>query len=94
MAKELGSRFIRANVVAPGAVATDFNGARLRSNAHAQEAIKNVTALPRIAQADDIGSVVAFSALTKPNGSTASALKCLAVWRCNSRFQNSKSPNP
>jgi NAD(P)-dependent dehydrogenase (short-subunit alcohol dehydrogenase family) len=60
MAKELGSRFIRANVVAPGAVATDFNNARLRSNTHAQEAVKSVTALPRIAQADDIGSVVAF----------------------------------
>jgi NAD(P)-dependent dehydrogenase (short-subunit alcohol dehydrogenase family) len=60
MAKELGSRFIRANVVAPGAIATDFNGGLLRGNEKVQEYIKTITALPRIGQADDIGSVVAF----------------------------------
>lgn len=60
MAKELGGRFIRANVVAPGAIATDFNGGRLRSNQQVQDMMKTITALPRIAQADDIGSVVAF----------------------------------
>jgi len=59
-AKELGSRFIRANVVAPGAIATDFNGGRLRNTPQVQEHVKNVTALPRIGQADDIGGVVAF----------------------------------
>lgn len=60
MAKELGSRYIRANVVAPGAIATDFNGARLRDNEQVQELIRNITALPRIGHADDIGGVVAF----------------------------------
>ncbi|QIP11893.1 SDR family oxidoreductase [Spirosoma aureum] len=60
MAKELGSRFIRANVVAPGAIATDFNGGRLRETPQVQEYIKSITALPRIGQADDIGGVVAF----------------------------------
>jgi len=60
MAKELGSRYIRANVVAPGAIATDFNGGRLRETPQVQEYIKSITALPRIGQADDIGSVVAF----------------------------------
>ncbi|MBL0740571.1 SDR family NAD(P)-dependent oxidoreductase [Chryseolinea lacunae] len=60
MAKELGSRFIRANVVAPGAIATDFNGGRLRETPQVQELIKSITALPRIGQADDIGGVVAF----------------------------------
>jgi NAD(P)-dependent dehydrogenase (short-subunit alcohol dehydrogenase family) len=59
-ARELGSRFIRANVVAPGAIATDFNGGRLRNTPQVQEHVKNVTALPRIGQADDIGGVVAF----------------------------------
>lgn len=59
-AKELGSRFIRANVVAPGAIATDFNGGRLRNTPQVQEHVKNVTALPRIGLADDIGGVVAF----------------------------------
>lgn len=60
LAKELGIRGIRANVVAPGAIATDFNGARLRSTPQMQEHIKSVTALNRIGQADDIGGVVAF----------------------------------
>ncbi|HEY9007239.1 MAG TPA: SDR family oxidoreductase [Ohtaekwangia sp.] len=60
MAKELGSRYIRANIVAPGAIATDFNGGRVRENPQVQEYIKSITALPRIGQADDIGSVVAF----------------------------------
>ncbi|HEY9049342.1 MAG TPA: SDR family oxidoreductase [Ohtaekwangia sp.] len=60
MAKELGSRYIRANIVAPGAIATDFNGGRLRETPQVQEYIKSITALPRIGQADDIGSVVAF----------------------------------
>ncbi|PSK93244.1 SDR family NAD(P)-dependent oxidoreductase [Taibaiella chishuiensis] len=60
MAKELGHRYIRANVVAPGAIATDFNGARLRDNAQVQDMIKSITALPRIGQADDVGGVVAF----------------------------------
>lgn len=60
LAKELGSRYIRANVVAPGAIATDFNGGRLRNTPEMQERIKSVTALPRIGQADDIGGVVAF----------------------------------
>jgi NAD(P)-dependent dehydrogenase (short-subunit alcohol dehydrogenase family) len=60
MAKELGSRSIRANVVAPGAIATDFNGGRLRESQHMQEVIKSITALSRIGQADDIGGVVAF----------------------------------
>ncbi|MCD9018085.1 SDR family NAD(P)-dependent oxidoreductase [Parachryseolinea silvisoli] len=60
MAKEFGPRFIRANVVAPGAIATDFNGGRLRSSTQVQDMIKAITALPRFGQADDIGSVVAF----------------------------------
>jgi len=60
MAKELGSRNIRANIVAPGAIATDFGGGRLRANPQIQEHIKSITALPRIGQADDIGGVVAF----------------------------------
>jgi NAD(P)-dependent dehydrogenase (short-subunit alcohol dehydrogenase family) len=60
LAKELGSRKIRANVVAPGSIATDFGGGYLRENLQIQEYIKSITALPRIGQADDIGGVVAF----------------------------------
>jgi NAD(P)-dependent dehydrogenase (short-subunit alcohol dehydrogenase family) len=60
LAKELGSRNIRANVVAPGAIATDFGGGRTRDNFQVQEQLKSITAIPRIGQANDIGGIVAF----------------------------------
>lgn len=59
LAKELGSRKIKANVVAPGAVATDFAGGANRDGAR-KEAIASVTALGRVGEAEDIGSIVAF----------------------------------
>jgi len=60
LAKELGSRGINANVVAPGAIATDFSGGRLKNTPQLQEYLKSVTAIPRIGQPEDIGGVVAF----------------------------------
>jgi NAD(P)-dependent dehydrogenase (short-subunit alcohol dehydrogenase family) len=59
MAMEFGDRGIRANVVAPGAVATDFSGGVLRDTPAMQEAITGQTALGRVAVADDIGPVIA-----------------------------------
>jgi NAD(P)-dependent dehydrogenase (short-subunit alcohol dehydrogenase family) len=60
LAKELGGKNIRANIVAPGAIATDFGGGRTRGNPQVQEYLKSITAIPRIGQADDIGGIVAF----------------------------------
>jgi NAD(P)-dependent dehydrogenase (short-subunit alcohol dehydrogenase family) len=60
LAKELGPRGIAANVVAPGAIATDFGGGRTRDNKELNERIKSMTALGRVGMAEDIGSVVAF----------------------------------
>lgn len=60
LAKELGHRGIRANVVAPGAVATDFGGGGNRDNEERRQLISNLTALGRIGEAEDIGSIVAF----------------------------------
>lgn len=60
LAKELGPRGIRANVVAPGAVATDFGGGLNRSDEKKRALISNFTALGRVGEAEDIGSVVAF----------------------------------
>jgi len=60
MAKELGSRGIRANVVAPGAIATDFGGGRVRDNKEINAQVASVTALGRVGLPDDIGGVVAF----------------------------------
>jgi NAD(P)-dependent dehydrogenase (short-subunit alcohol dehydrogenase family) len=59
MALELGPRGIRANVVAPGAVATDFSGGIVRDTPAYQEKIAEHTALGRHAVAEDIGPVVA-----------------------------------
>lgn len=60
LAKELGPRRIRANVVAPGPVETDFNSAAIRSNPQRKEFLATITALGRVGAAEDIGSVVAF----------------------------------
>lgn len=60
LAKELGHRGITANVVAPGAVATDFGGGGNRDNEERRQMISNLTALGRVGEAEDIGSVVAF----------------------------------
>jgi NAD(P)-dependent dehydrogenase (short-subunit alcohol dehydrogenase family) len=59
MAAELGPRGITANVVAPGAVATDFSGGIVRDTPAYQEMIAGITALGRHAVADDIGPVIA-----------------------------------
>lgn len=59
-AKELGSRRIRVNVVAPGAIETDFGGGRVRDNQDINEQIAGITALGRAGLPDDIGGVVAF----------------------------------
>jgi NAD(P)-dependent dehydrogenase (short-subunit alcohol dehydrogenase family) len=60
IAKEYGQRGIRANVVAPGPVETDFNNAAIRSNPQMKAFLASQTPLGRVGQADDIGSVVAF----------------------------------
>ncbi len=59
-AQELGSRKIRVNVVAPGAIETDFGGGAVRDNAELNRSIAAATALGRTGLPDDIGSVVAF----------------------------------
>ncbi|PKQ46531.1 SDR family oxidoreductase [Confluentibacter flavum] len=60
LAKELAHRKIAANVVAPGAIATDFGGGENKTNTKKIDFISNSTALGRIGQPDDIGGVVAF----------------------------------
>lgn len=60
MARELGGRGITVNVVAPGPVATDFGGGRVRDDQELHGHLSSLTALGRVGQADDIGGVVAF----------------------------------
>jgi NAD(P)-dependent dehydrogenase (short-subunit alcohol dehydrogenase family) len=60
LAKELGARRISANVIAPGAIATDFGGGRVRDNAELNRAVSAMTALGRVGLPDDIGGAVAM----------------------------------
>ncbi len=59
MAKELGARGISVNVVAPGAIETDFGGGRVRDNRELNQFVASQTALGRVGLPDDIGGVVA-----------------------------------
>lgn len=59
-AKELGSRGIRVNTIAPGAIQTDFGGGAVRDNADLNKMVASNTALGRAGVAEDIGAVVAF----------------------------------
>jgi len=59
-AAELAERKIRVNVVAPGAVATDFNGGVTRDNAEMNKTVSSITALGRPGLPEDLGGVIAF----------------------------------
>jgi len=59
MAKELGPRRITANVVAPGAIETDFSGGMVRDNPEINKRVAEMTALGRAGVPDDIGPMIA-----------------------------------
>lgn len=58
MAKELGSRGITVNSVAPGAINTDFTS--FDNHPGVADFLAGVTALGRVGEPEDIGGVVAF----------------------------------
>jgi len=60
LAKELGNRGIRSNIVAPGPVETDFNNAAIRNNPQFKTMLGNMSPLGRVGAADDLGGVIAF----------------------------------
>jgi NAD(P)-dependent dehydrogenase (short-subunit alcohol dehydrogenase family) len=60
MAKELGPRGIAVNVIAPGAIETDFGGGAVRDNPQLNAFVAAQTALGRVGQPDDIGAAVAL----------------------------------
>lgn len=59
-AKELGPRGITVNTLAPGAIATDFNGGAVRDNPGLNQMVSSVTALGRAGLPEDIGGAVAL----------------------------------
>jgi NAD(P)-dependent dehydrogenase (short-subunit alcohol dehydrogenase family) len=60
LAQELGPRGITVNVVAPGAIETDFSGGLVRDNPEINKRVASITALGRVGLPDDIGGVVSF----------------------------------
>lgn len=59
LAKELSQRGIAVNVIAPGAIETDFGGGAVRDNAELNAFIASQTALGRVGLPDDIGGAIA-----------------------------------
>jgi len=66
-AKELGARGIGVNVIAPGAIETDFGGGLVRDNEKINQLVAAQTAFGRVGRPDDIGGVIA-SLLSPENG--------------------------
>lgn len=66
MAKELGSRGIAVNTVAPGAIETDFFGGAVRDTPDFNKFFAEMTALGRVGLPDDIGPMIA-SLLSEDN---------------------------
>jgi NAD(P)-dependent dehydrogenase (short-subunit alcohol dehydrogenase family) len=60
MAKELGSRGITVNAVAPGPTATDFGGGHMKEDEKVHAMFASNTALGRMGRPDDIGGIVAL----------------------------------
>ena len=66
LAKELGSRQIAVNTIAPGAIETDFAGGSVRDTPKINDFIASQTALGRVGEPDDIGGAIA-SLLSEDN---------------------------
>lgn len=66
LALELGPRNISVNVVAPGAIETDFGGGMIRDNADVNAHVASATAKGRVGRPDDIGGMIS-SLLTGEN---------------------------
>ncbi|MDQ2639720.1 MAG: SDR family oxidoreductase [Pseudomonadota bacterium] len=60
LAAELGARGISVNVIAPGAIETDFGGGRVRDDAAINSHIASATAKGRVGLPDDIGPAMAM----------------------------------
>ncbi|KIS43902.1 MULTISPECIES: SDR family NAD(P)-dependent oxidoreductase [Kosakonia] len=58
-AKELGARGIAVNIIAPGAIETDFGGGQVRDNEQINQYLAAQTALGRVGLPDDIGDAMA-----------------------------------
>jgi NAD(P)-dependent dehydrogenase (short-subunit alcohol dehydrogenase family) len=60
LAKELGPRRITVNTLAPGAIASDFNGGAVRDNPAINQAVAASIALGRVGLPEDIGAAASL----------------------------------
>ncbi len=74
-AKELGARGIRVNIVAPGAIETDFGGGVVRDNQQLNSFIASQTALGRVGLPDDIGGLIASLCMREMSWVTAQRIE-------------------
>ena len=58
-ARELAARGITVNVVAPGAIETDFRGGAVRDDPDVNRHVAGMTALGRVGLPDDVGPMIA-----------------------------------
>ena len=75
LAKELGPRRIAVNVVAPGAIETDFSGGAVRDNPELNRIIASTTAMGRVGLPDDIGVAVASILASESQWMTAQRIE-------------------
>lgn len=75
LARELGPRGISANVIAPGAIETDFGGGRVRDNPDMNRMVASATAMGRVGLPDDIGAAVAALLTSESNWITGQRIE-------------------
>ena len=75
LARELGPRGISANVIAPGAIETDFGGGRVRDNPDMNRMVAGLTAMGRVGLPDDIGAAVASLLTSESNWITGQRIE-------------------
>lgn len=86
-AKELGSRKITVNTLAPGAIETDFGGGVVRGNPEVNKMVASQTALGRAGLPDDVGRAVTLllrcCSAPSPPGSPRNASKYPGARDCD-----------
>ncbi|KGF68014.1 short-chain dehydrogenase [Hoeflea sp. BAL378] len=75
LARELGPRGIAVNVIAPGAIETDFGGGVVRDNPEVNAYVAGNTAMGRVGRPDDIGQAIASILTSQAQWMTAQRIE-------------------
>jgi NAD(P)-dependent dehydrogenase (short-subunit alcohol dehydrogenase family) len=75
LAQEVGPRGISANVVAPGATATEFGGGALRDNDQVRGHLAGQIAMGHVGNPEDIGATITSLLTSKANWITAQRIE-------------------